>query len=65
MNAKHAAALLPLLVCCLLAPAPKASPSRAAAQPAPEDIRDIFLSVPYPSNVERGAAGGHADVAAT
>jgi hypothetical protein len=56
MNAKHAAALLPLLVCCLLALAPKASPSRAAAQPAPEDIREIFLSVPYPSNVERGAA---------
>lgn len=59
MKANHAAILLPLLACCALSLAPNAPAARAASQPAPGDIRDIFLSVPYPSNVERGAAAAY------
>ncbi|HZT58378.1 MAG TPA: hypothetical protein VFA21_07065 [Pyrinomonadaceae bacterium] len=59
MRIKHAAILLSLLVCCAFATR-AGSPSAAGAQAAAPsgDIREVFLSVPYPANVESGAAAG-------
>jgi hypothetical protein len=54
----HAALLLSLLVCCALAPHANSSSAVTSQAATSGDIRDVFLSVPYPANVERGEAAG-------
>lgn len=61
MKIKSAALILSLFACAVAAPPPTALLSRAAIQSAAPsgDVRDLFLSVPYPSNVERGTTAAY------